>query len=155
MALSAEVKRWQFMYLPVDVFRRSTNIETLVMKELRNASKTSSKLPPQKLTTETIENYHRQLQLGEENALFSRLDYNWPHTEAKMYVKVLSASLAVYLSSILCQIFISLFFLEKLPFGLYRRRNSTESIVLRLIVKNSSFSCHSIFSVTKRMSTIW
>ncbi|XP_031624191.1 uncharacterized protein LOC116341338 [Contarinia nasturtii] len=81
----------QFMYLPLDIFRQSTNIASLVREKYKQDKR---KNPPKFILTKECEKYHRLLnQLDDwDGTILTRLEYVWPHSEVKINAAIWSLS---------------------------------------------------------------
>lgn len=80
--------RRMFKYLPINVLRRYTNIEQLIIAEYMKKHK---KPPPGIHINKAIEKYHKQLtELDDwKGTILAKLNFNWPSGE-KMYIIKLS-----------------------------------------------------------------
>lgn len=64
-----------FKYLPLNVFRKFTNIEELIVAEYQ---KKNNKSPPNIYINKTIKKYHTKISNDEWNEpIFDRIDFNW------------------------------------------------------------------------------
>lgn len=75
-----------FKYLPLDVFRKYTNIEDLITAQYKKTHK--GKSPPGIHMNKYAERYHKQMtELDDwQGTILEKLDYKWP-SEHKEYVK--------------------------------------------------------------------
>lgn len=75
--------RLQFMYLPFNVFRRYTNVQTLAMAAYLEQK---GKEPPHFVLGKIIKKYHSKLMDPEfdwENSILKQLEFNWLNAKDK------------------------------------------------------------------------